>query len=180
MAKSITRFFKVAWYTITACRNKQVERLMENPEAVRGLYEDVIRYKLSRIQRYKLGIGRLIPFVEQKKNLLNELTNEIALLEKQKADAIAKSESTAAELQKAGMSEEEIEQHPDSIDLALAEKKVRVAKVEHELERLQNDIEDHKLQLASLHRDLERFKKEQAEAVAELIQEENDRKSRRR
>lgn len=178
MANSITRFFKVIWYTITGRARGRSNKRMANPETVRGIYEDIIRYKQSCIQRYKHAIGHLIALIEQKKGLRNELTNGIVLLEEEKAGAIAKSKSTAAKLQKAGVSEEEIEQHPDFIrcvtacndlDRTLAEEKVHVAKIEQDLERLQNDIEDHKFRITGLHRDLKRFKIEQSEAVAELI-----------
>ena len=155
-----------------------VRRLMENPEAVRGAYEDIIRDKQGHIQRYKSAIGQLIALVEQKKNSLKGLTNDIDKLEQMKADAIAKSEEVAANLRKLGTTDEEIEQHPEytrcitsynDFQSTLEEKNARVAKLEQDIERAQHDIESHKLQITGLHRDLGRIKTEQSEAVADII-----------
>ena len=155
-----------------------VRRLMENPEAVRGAYEDIIRDKQGNIQRYKSAIGQLIAIVEQKKNSLKGLTNDIDKLEQMKADAIAKSEEVAANLRKLGTTDEEIEQHPEytrcitsynDFQSTLEEKNARVAKLEQDIERAQHDIESHKLQITGLHRDLGRIKTEQSEAVADII-----------
>ena len=154
------------------------DRLMENPEAVREAYEDIIRDKQGHIQRYKQAIGQLIALVEQKKNSLKGVTDDIDKLEQMKADAIAKKKDTANELQKAGISDEEIKQDPgyvrcvtsyNDFQSTLEEKNARVAKLEQDIERAQNDIESHKLQITRLHRDLDRIKTEQSETVADLI-----------
>ncbi len=154
------------------------DRLMENPEAVRGAYEDIIRDKQGNIQRYKNAIGQLIALVEQKKNSLKGVTDHIDKLEQMKAGAIDKKKDTANELQKAGISDEEIKQHPDYVrcvtsyndfQSTLEEKNARVAKLEQDIERAQHDIESHKLQITGLHRDLDRIKTEQSEAVADII-----------
>ena len=154
------------------------KKLMENPEAVREAYEDIIRDKQGHIQRYKSAIGQLIALVEQKKNSLKGLTNDIDKLEQMKADAIAKSEEVAANLRKLGTTDEEIEQHPEytrcitsynDFQSTLEEKNVRVAKFEQDIERAQEDIEAHKLQISSLHHDLGKIKTEQSDAVSDLI-----------
>ena len=157
---------------------KQTDRLMENPEAVREAYEDIIRDKQGNIQRYKNAIGQLIALVEQKKNSLKGVTDDIDKFEQMKAGAIDKKKDTANELQKAGISDEEIKQHPDYVryvtsyndfQSTLEEKNARVAKLEQDIERAQHDIESHKLQITGLHRDLGRIKTEQSEAVADII-----------
>lgn len=178
MANGITRFFKAIWYTLTGRAHEQADRLMENPEAVRGAYEDIIRDKQGNIQRYKQAIGQLIALVEQKKNSLKGLTDDIEKLETMKTGAIAKAKSTAADLQQAGTPDEEIKQHPDYVRCVtsyndfhstLEEKNARVAELEQDIERAQEDIESHKLQITGLHRDLDKIKTEQSEAVADLI-----------
>ncbi len=178
MANGFTRFFKAIWYTLTGRAHEQADRLMENPEAVRGAYEDIIRDKQGNIQRYKQAIGQLIALVEQKKNSLKRLTDDIEKLEKMKAGAIAKAKSTAADLQQAGTPDEEIKQHPDYVRCmtsfndfhsTLDEKNARVAELEQDIERAQGDIESHKLQITGLHKDLDKIKTEQSEAVADLI-----------
>ena len=178
MANGITRFFKAIWYTLTGRAHEQADKMMENPEAVRGAYEDIIRDKQGNIQRYKNAIGQLIALVEQKKGSLNGLTNDIDLLEQKKAGAIAKAKRVAADLQKSGTADLEIKQDQEyarcvaaynDFHSTLEEKNARVVELEEDIERAQSDIESHKVQITGLHRDLEKIKTEQSEAVADLI-----------
>jgi outer membrane murein-binding lipoprotein Lpp len=106
------------------------------------------------------------------------LTNDIDKLEQMKVGAIAKAQRTAAELQKAETPDEEIKQDPEYVRCVssyndfhstLEEKNARVDELEQDIERAQEDIEAHKLQISSLHRDLGKIKTEQSEAVADLI-----------
>jgi phage shock protein A len=152
--------------------------MMENPEAVRGAYEDIISDKKGNIQRYKQAIGQLIALVEQKKTAVKNLTGEVDRLEELKTGAIAKAQQTAAALQGEGLTEEEIKQHADytrcvtayqDFNSNLQEKTGRITELENEIEGAQADIESHKLQITSLHRDLDKIKSEQSEAVADLI-----------
>lgn len=178
MANGFTRFFKAIWYTLTGRAHEQADRMMEDPHAVRGAFEDIIRDKQGNIKRYKDAIGQLIALVESKKGALKGLTEDIDKFEKMKSGAIAKAKSTAAELQQAGTPEEEIKQHPEYVrcvssynDFAstLEEKNARVAELEQDIERAQGDIDNHKNQIHGLHRDLEKIKTEQSETVADLI-----------
>ena len=178
MANGFTRFFKAIWYTLTGKAHESADRMMENPEAVRGAYEDIIHDKKGNIQRYKQAIGQLIALVEQKKSGVKSLTDEVERLEELKAGAIAKAQQTAAGLQGEGMAPEEIKQHGEyarcvtayqDFNSNLQEKTGRITELENEIEGAQADIESHKLQITSLHRDLDKIKSEQSEAVADLI-----------
>ncbi len=178
MANGFTRFFRAIWHTLTGRAHEQADKLMEDPNAIRGAYEDIIRDKQGNIQRYKQAIGQLIALVEQKKTSLKGLTDDIDKLEQMKAGAIAKAKSTAAELQQAGTPDEEIKQHPEYVRCVssyndfhstLEEKNARVIELEEDIERAQADIESHKLQIIGLTRDLDKIKTEQSEAVADLI-----------
>ena len=178
MANGFTRFFKAIWYTLTGRAHESADRMMENPEAVRGAYEDIIRDKKGNIQRYKQAIGQLIAIVEQKKSTVQSLTDEIDRLEELKSGAIAKAQQTATALQGEGLAQEEIKSHPEytrcvtayqDFNSNLTEKNGRITELENEIEGAQADIESHKLQITSLHRDLDKIKSEQSEAVADLI-----------
>ena len=178
MANAFTRFFKAIWYTLSGRAHESADRMMENPEAVRGAYEDIINDKKGNIQRYKQAIGQLIALVEQKKSEVKNLTDEVDRLEELKAGAIAKAQQTAAELQGEGMTPEEVKQHSEYIRCVnayqdfnsnLTEKTGRITTLESEIEGAQADIESHKLQITNLHRDLDQIKSEQSEAVADLI-----------
>ena len=178
MANGFTRFFKAIWYTLTGRAHESADRMMENPEAVRGAYEDIINDKKGNIQRYKQAIGQLIALVEQKKSTVQSLTDEVDRLEELKAGAIAKAQQTAAALQGEGLAQEEVKQHAEytrcvtayqDFNSNLVEKTGRITELENEIEGAQADIESHKLQITSLHRDLDKIKSEQSEAVADLI-----------
>ena len=180
MANSITRFFTAIWYKLTGRTHDQMDRLIENPEVLRNAYEVIIRYKQRNIQRYKKAIGMLLAVVKQKESALELLAADINELQKIQANAIAKTEAIAAELQKAGTPAEEIEQHPDYVrcvtasndfDATLEKKNARVAKLKTEIKRAQEDIESYKLQLTVLHRDLDNIKTELSEALADCITE---------
>ena len=178
MANGFTRFFKAIWYTLTGKAHESADRMMENPEAVRGAYEDIINDKKGNIQRYKQAIGQLIALVEQKRSTVKSLTDEVERLEELKSGAIAKAQQTAADLQGEGLSPEEVKQHGEyarcvtayqDFNSNLTEKTGRITELENEIEGAQADIESHKLQITSLHRDLDKIKSEQSEAVADLI-----------
>ena len=178
MANGFTRFFKAIWYTLTGRAHESADRMMENPEAVRGAYEDIINDKKGNIQRYKQAIGQLIALVEQKKSAVKNFTDEVDRLEELKAGAIAKAQQTAAQLQGDGLSQEEIKVHAEytrcvtayqDFNSNLMEKSGRITELENEIEGAQADIESHKLQITNLHRDLDKIKSEQSEAVADLI-----------
>ena len=178
MANGFTRLFKAMWYTLTGRAHESADKMMENPEAVRGAYEDIIRDKKGTIQRYKQAIGQLIALVEQKKSTVKSLTDEVDRLEELKTGAIAKAQQTAAALQGEGLTQEETKQHAEytrcvtayqDFNSSLQEKTGRITELENEIEGAQADIESHKLQITSLHRDLEKIKSEQSEAVADLI-----------
>ena len=178
MANGFTRFFKAIWYTLSGRAHESADRMMENPEAVRGAYEDIINDKKGNIQRYKQAIGQLIALVEQKRSAVKNLTDEVERLEELKSGAIAKAQQTAAELQGEGLTQEEIKQHAEytrcvtayqDFNSNLQEKTGNITELENEIEGAQADIESHKLQITNLHRDLDKIKSEQSEAVADLI-----------
>ena len=178
MANGFTRFFKAIWYTLTGRAHESADRMMENPEAVRGAYEDIINDKKGNIQRYKQAIGQLIALVEQKKTAVKNLTDEVDRLEELKTGAIAKAQQTAAALQGEGLSQEEIKVHAEytrcvtayqDFNSNLVENTGRITELENEIAGAQADIESHKLQITTLHRDLDKIKSEQSEAVADLI-----------
>ena len=178
MANGFSRFFKAIWYTLTGRAHESADRMMENPEAVRGAYEDIIRDKQGNIQRYKAAIGQLIALVEQKNSAVKKLTDEVSNLEELKTGAIAKAQQTAADLQKEGLAPEEVKQHAEytrcvtayqEFNSNLEERTARITELENEIESAQADINSHKIQITGLHRDLDKIKSEQSEAVADLI-----------
>ncbi len=178
MANGFTRFFRAIWYTLTGRAHEQADKLMEDPNAVRGAFERIIRDKMENIQNYKNAIGQLIALVENKKGSLKKLTEDVEKFEKMKTGAIQKAKATAAELQQQGIADEEIKQNAEYVKCVTAyqdfqstldEKNARITELEADIERAQKDIDSHKNQMQTLHRDLGKIKEEQSETVADLI-----------
>ena len=178
MANGFTRFFRAIWHTLTGRAHEQADKLMEDPNAVRGAFERIIRDKMDNIQNYKNAIGQLIALVENKKTSLKNLTEDVEKFEKMKTGAIQKAKATAAELQQQGIADEEIKQNAEYVKCVTAyqdfqstldEKNARITELEADIERAHKDIDSHKNQMHSLHRDLGKIKEEQSETVADLI-----------
>lgn len=178
MANGFTRFFRAIWYTLTGRAHEQADKLMENPEAVRGAFERIISDKMDNIQQYKQAIAQLIALVEKKKTSLKGLTEDVEKLEKLKTGAIQKAKATAAELQQQGVADEEIKQNAEYVkcvtayqdfNSTLEEKNARITELEVDIEDSQDKIDAHKNQISQIHRDLDKIKEEQSETVGDLI-----------
>jgi phage shock protein A len=178
MASGFGRFFKAIWYTVTGRAHELADSMMENPEAVRGAYEDIIAEKKENIQRYKNAIGQLIALVKQKEGTLDKLTRDVERLEQLKTGALAKAKSVAGDLQRQGQTQEDIKMNPEYMNCVAAyndfsstleEKNARIEELEADIQHAQGDIDNHKVQITALGKDLDKIKGEQAEAVADLI-----------
>ena len=175
---AIGRLFKSIWYMLTGRAHEMSDKIMENPEAVRGAYEDIIKDKKENIQRYKGAVGQLMALLKQKQVSVQELTQEVTRLEDLKKGALAKAKQVANDLQSQGISPEEIKTDVDytkcvaaynDFSSTLAEKEARIGELEEDIQRAQQDIDGHKVQLETLTRDLKKIQEEQSEAVADLI-----------
>ena len=175
---AIGRLFKSIWYMLTGRAHELSDKIMENPEAVRGAYEDIIKDKKENIQRYKGAVGQLMALLKQKQVSVQELTQEITRLEDLKKGALAKAKQVANDLQSQGVSPEEIKIDVDytkcvaaynDFSSTLTEKEARIVELEEDIQRAQQDIDGHKVQLETLTRDLKKIQEEQSEAVADLI-----------
>ncbi|MCH2575580.1 hypothetical protein MK131_12390 [Candidatus Poribacteria bacterium] len=175
---AIGRLFKSIWYMLTGRAHELSDKIMENPEAVRGAYEDIIKDKKENIQRYKGAVGQLMALLKQKQVSVQELTQEITRLEDLKKGALAKAKQVANDLQSQGVSPEEIKTDVDytkcvaaynDFSSTLTEKEARIVELEEDIQRAQQDIDGHKVQLETLTRDLKKIQEEQSEAVADLI-----------
>ena len=175
---AIGRLFKSIWYMLTGRAHEMSDKIMENPEAVRGAYEDIIKDKKENIQRYKGAVGQLMALLKQKQVSVQELTQEVTRLEDLKKGALAKAKQVANDLQSQGVSPEEIKTDVDytkcvaaynDFSSTLTEKEARIGELEEDIQRAQQDIDGHKVQLETLTRDLKKIQEEQSEAVADLI-----------
>ena len=147
---AIGRLFKSIWYMLTGRAHEMSDKIMENPEAVRGAYEDIIKDKKENIQRYKGAVGQLMALLKQKQVSVQELTQEITRLEDLKKGALAKAKQVANDLQSQGVSPEEIKTDVDytkcvaaynDFSSTLTEKEARIGELEEDIQRAQQDID---------------------------------------
>lgn len=178
MASGIGRLFKSMWYALTGRAHELSDRVMENPEAIRGAYEKIIADKKANVQRYKSAIGQLMSLVKRKEGTVQNLTDDVDRLERLKTGALAKAKRIAEDFQKQGQAQDSIKQNPEytrcvdaynDFNSTLEEKNARIQELEADIESAQEDISGHMTQISALHRDLDKIKQEQAEAVADLI-----------
>lgn len=178
MANGFTRLFRSIWYTLTGRAHEQADKLMEDPNAVRGAFERIISDKMESLQQYKNAIAQLMALVEKKKGSLKSLTEDVEKFEKMKTGAIQKAKSTAAELQQQGIADEDIKQNAEYVkcvtayqdfNSTLEEKNARITELEVDIEESQKQIDSHKNQIQTVQRDLNKIKEEQHETVGDLI-----------
>ena len=139
----MTHLLKTSWYTITG-RTHQVS-----------------------IKSHKNAIGQLIAAIEQKKNFLKRVNDEIDDLKSRIAKLLENKNEKATELQESGISDEELNQHTDYIHIinlhnelvtTLEERTFRSSKLNREIQRAKEDIESHKHEIKILHRNVSKLK----------------------
>ncbi len=180
MLQTMTRFLKALWYTITFRAHEKADKLMQNPMVVHAIYEDIINEKQDKLIRYKKGVEWLTNLIDLKRNSLEGLTQDINNIEKLKERAITVQNNKVAEMENAGTSVEEIQQHPsylrcitaiNNYQSILDKKYTFLDKLKKDIEQRQTDIESITQQLTHSQNDLDIIKQEQSEYVAELIRE---------
>jgi len=180
MLQTMTRFLKALWYTITFRAHEKADELMQNPMVVHAIYEDIINEKQDKLIRYKKGVEWLTNLIDLKRNSLEGLTPDINNIEKLKERAITVQNNKVAEMENAGTSVEEIQQHPsylrcitaiNNYQSILDKKYTFLDKLKKDIEQKQTDIESITQQLTHSQNDLDIIKQEQSEYVAELIRE---------
>ncbi len=177
MVLPIRRFIKALWYSITFRAHKKGDQLLlDNPEVVIWIYKNIISKKRDNLILYKKGVEKLTRQIEKKKNIHKGQSLDINNIEKMKARVINGQKNIITELQKTGMSTDEIEQHPtfnrfyaaeNNFQTILEMKYSRLAKLEQDIEKGQKDIESHTYKLTCLHEDLDQLKQELSEMEAE-------------
>lgn len=176
MTNIITRYFNGVWYALIGRTQKQ-KIYTKNIKVVRAAFDTIIRIKQEEIQRCKHIAGHTLARIEQKKNKLKNLIDEIDRLRELKADATSKSESITDELRKEGVSSEKIKQHPDYIQSVAATKNfqstleainIRMVNLEKEIEHEQNVVEYQKLEIQKFFRSIDKLKIEQSDTIDDL------------
>ncbi len=183
MVRSVLSFFKS--FTRKFKGKTKVPKLRGeiDTEMLRFAYEVLIQHKKESIQHYKQAIGMLIAQVENRKSSLRNVTDDINKFEKILASAKNKIRTLTAELQQAGMSQEEIEQHSDYIRLqsdynaiqsTLDEKNARFSKLQQDIKKAEDRFEPFKRQMHQLHQEIAKIKQEQDDTIQDHLSKLND------
>ena len=177
MPLPIARFFKAIWYKITFRAYENGDQLLlDNPEVVIRIYKNTLSKKRDNLILYKKGVEKLTIQIDKKKNIHKGQSLDINNIEKMKVRVINDQKNIITELQKNGLSTDEIKQNPTSLrfydaennfQTILEKKYTRLAKLEQDIEKRQKDIELHTNKLTCLQKDLDQLNKELSEMEAE-------------
>lgn len=172
-----SRFFKPIWYKLTGRSALQKHIKTININEVKAAYDTIIRFKQAYIQCYKQAIGKIIPSIEQNKNLIKQLNEEIEEYNQHITNTIANMKKFEEAEKITGASDEEIKQNlkykewvdrKDSMQTMIEERNNWIVKRKQDIERFQKDIEAHKQQLTNLINGIELIKTDQSEAIEHI------------
>ena len=178
MIRSVSAFFKSLIRISKGKTRLPILREKIDIETLRFAYEILIRHKQENIQHYKLAIGMLLPQVEWRKSSLQKVTDDINKFKNALAKNKNQIDTLTDELQQAGKSQEEIEQHADYIRFQsnyrttqsrLDEKNERFSKLQQDTKKAQDRIESCKLELQQLHQEIEKIQEEQDDTICDHL-----------
>ena len=147
------------------------------PAALRARYQELIREKSSRVERYKQAVARLMTQWQRKTAGLEELGREIQALERDEEARMAEAERLVTRLKASGKTLEQIRQDAryrrclaayEDLGADLAEKQERLDELEHDAEEHLAKIREHEARLEALVRELEELRDESEEVAADL------------
>ncbi len=176
--RAVWRLIKSLGFLLTGRMDAARKELNKDPHVVRARYEEVLREKRKRFQRYKSSVGTLMGQRHEKIGKSRTVTEEMGRLETLKAGALNKAKKEMSRLVAQGMGTEEIrnshaivvcEADYSVFQSKIEEKRARVEELNRDVEGLTERIESHSLQLRDLQYEIERLMGESADAVADMI-----------
>jgi chromosome segregation ATPase len=178
MLRAIGRYFRALGYLLTGRIDSARKVLDTNPHVIRATYDSIVREKKQRINQYKEAVATIVAQQEKKLDQVKTLTEDIERLERLRTGALAKGKQRIAQLQKQGLTTEQIHQDAEyktcqaayrDFTSTVNEKQERVGELEREIQDYAGRIGSHKVQLQSLTREIDKLKAEAADAVADII-----------
>ena len=185
MFRAIARFFKSIGYLLTGKVDNQTRNLNRDANVIRAKFDEIGNGQRQSVRDYTSAIATIISQQEKKKQRLHKLSEEQVQIERRKSGAIALAKKTAADLKKSGKTSEEIKQDPTYTrclagfqDLSSSFEKVvsEISELENDIQRYQEQINNHKVNLTRLKNRIEKTKKEAADTVADVISAQEERK----
>lgn len=175
MFGAISRFFRAVKYLFTGKVDSAADALSANPTVISATFDRVIQDKKRRLNEYKDAISAMIAQEENKKERLQELTQEIEKLQKLKAGAAARAKSL---VEKYNGDIDAVKNDPEYLKCqsafkdfsnTLDEKQQRANEIDEDLKQLIKNVSSHKSQIQNLMRELEKIKEEKHDAVADVL-----------
>lgn len=180
MFSAIAKLFRTIGYILTGNLNKISSVWAKKQVVIEAKFDSIIGEKKKNIQSYKEAVGSLIANQERKKNMLRQLTDEAAKLERLRQAAQAKGALIAS-----GKTKEEVKSNPDYVKCSsayrdfsttLEEKQKRIVDLESDVKEIDHQLAQHKAQIETQMRDLEKVKDEKYETKAAIAASEEKRK----
>ena len=178
MFGAMGRYMRAFWYLVTGRIDHARKQLSRNPHVIQATFDEIIREKTNNIHRYKEAVAAMIAQEEKKLNTVKRLSDDVAKLERLKEGAAAKAKQVVTKLKAGGATMETIKGDPEyqkclaafnDFSTTLQEKSDHIAELEADIQGLDKNIGDHKVQLQSLLREIDKLRSEQAETVADMI-----------
>lgn len=178
MVRSVSVFFKSFTRKFTGKKRLLTHSGKIDTKTLRSAYEVLIQYKKDNIQQYKNAVGMLIAQVENRKCSLRNVTDDINKFKRILVGVKNKINTLTVELQQAGMSQEEIEQHSDyirflseynAIQSCLDERNARLSKLQQDVKKAEDKVEPFKLQMMKLHLEISKIQEEQEDTIQDHL-----------
>jgi len=147
------------------------------PEAIRARYQEIIRDKSSRIDRYKQAVSQIMAQGQHRVNTFEKLAGEMQQLEQSQARRMVEAERRVDSLKAAGKSVEEIHgdvevrncrQAYEADSVTLEEMRERFDELEEDVEQHREKLTDHAAQIEALESELQETRDEFAEVADDL------------
>lgn len=176
--RTVWRFMKSLCFLLMGRLDAARKELNKDPHVVRARYDEVLREKRKRIQRYKSSVGTLMGQRQEKIGKSRMAMEDIGRLEILKNGVLNKARSERDRMAAQGMDAEAIrtanvmvmcEADYSVFQSKIQEKRARVEELDRDVEGLTERIDSHSLQLRDLQHEIERLDGESADAVADMI-----------
>lgn len=157
---------------------RKADGLEEDPDVIAATYDNSIKKSGQNYQQTKNAVAKLMGIEESKKAELNSTTAEIDRLDRVKNGAAAKAKTRVAELQRQGLTAEQIKNNAEIIkhqsafnnaSTSLMKAMERSKDQSLVLERLQVNLARMKVSLETMQRNQQNLQQEKQEAIADVV-----------
>lgn len=175
---ALGRLFRNIWYLVTGRVDRMSEGIEKDPTVIRRQFDVIIDQRKMSVNQYIEAVAGLIAVQEKKKARLEYASKELGRLATLRDGAIAMAKSRMNELQKKGMTKEQIEADAtyqrcltgfQDFSSSISQYENECKSLEGEIQTAQKEIDGHKIRLEQLKRSIDEVKKEKDSTVADMI-----------